>query len=41
MFQEVGVCVGFQRGAGDFLVQGSHSLGEKLSSSMAERALML
>ncbi len=29
MFQEVGVCMGFQRGAGVIWVQGSHSLGEK------------
>ncbi len=29
MFQEVGVCMGFQRGAGGILVQGSHSLGGK------------
>ncbi len=27
MIQEVGVCMGFQRGAG--YIQGSHSLGEK------------
>ncbi len=36
MFQEVGVCVGFQRGAGWFF-----SWGKKLLSSLALRALML
>ncbi len=41
MFQEVGVCMGFQRGAGDLSSGLSQPGGKKLLSSLAERALML
>ncbi len=42
MFQEVkGVCMGFQRGAGGFEFRALTAWGEKLLSSLVERALML
>ncbi len=41
MFQEVGVCMGFQRGAGGFEFRALTAWGKKLLSSLAERALML
>ncbi len=41
MFQEVGVCLGFQRGAGWYEFRALTAWGKKLLSSLAERALML
>ncbi len=41
MFQEVGVCLGFQRGAGGFEFRALTAWGKKLLSSLAERALIL
>ncbi len=41
MFQEVGVCMGFLRGAGGFEFRALTVWGKKLLSSLAERALML
>ncbi len=41
MFQEVGVCMGFQRRAGWFEFRALTAWGKKLLSSLAERALML
>ncbi len=41
MFQEVGVCMGFQRGAGWSEFRALTAWGKKLLSSLAERALML
>ncbi len=41
MFQEVRVCMGFQRGAGWFEFRALTAWGKKLLSSLAERALML
>ncbi len=41
MFQEVGVCMGFQRGAGWFEFRALTAWGKKLLSSLAEWALML
>ncbi len=41
MFQEVGDCMGFQRGAGWFEFRALTAWGKKLLSSLAERALML
>ncbi len=40
MFQEVGVCVGFQRGAGWFEFRALTAWEEELLRSLAERALM-
>ncbi len=41
MFQEVGVCMGSQRGAGRSEFRALTAWGKKLLSSLAERALML
>ncbi len=41
MFQEVGDCMGFQRGAGWSEFRALTAWGKKLLSSLAERALML
>ncbi len=41
MFQEVGLCMGFQRRAGCFGFRALTAWGKKLLSCLAERALML
>ncbi len=41
MFQEVGVCLGFQRGAVGCEFRALTAWGKKLLSSLAERALIL
>ena len=41
MFQEVGGCMGFQRGVGWSEFRALTAWGKKLLSSLAERALML
>ncbi len=41
MFQEVGVCMGFQRWAGGSEFRALTAWGKKLLSSLAERALVL
>ncbi len=40
MFQEVGVCMGFQRGRGDLSFRALTAWGKKLLRSLVERALM-
>ncbi len=41
MFQEIGVCMGFHRGARGLEFRALIAWGKKLLSSLVERALML